>query len=60
LEAYRELGRNEVPVLVVPNRSPAALTAARLILNRAVEVGVAWTCRAWHWIFRRCFSSTRP
>lgn len=42
LEAYRELGRDHVPVLVVSNRSPAARTAARLILNRAHEVGGTW------------------
>lgn len=42
LEAYRELGRELIPVLVVPNRSAAAMTAARLVLNRAHEVGVNW------------------
>ena len=42
VEALKALGVEKVLTLVVPDRSPAALKAARHVLNRAQEVGVSW------------------
>lgn len=42
VEALKELGRERVLTLVIPDRSPASLKTARLILNRTQEVGVSY------------------
>lgn len=41
-EALKALGVEKILTVVIPDRSPEALTAARLILNRAQEVGVSY------------------